>query len=64
MAKDIKDGNPPTLVLGLGWLARNSLLNKNSFVEYWPKMKKWYNWFMETQMSHRNSYVFKWHDSI
>lgn len=51
MAKDVKDGNPPTLMLGLLWLSKNNKLNVENFSSHWPKLEKWYNWFLETQMS-------------
>ena len=39
MKKDIRDGNPPTLILALDYLLRNKLLTKDSFPEkYWQKL--------------------------
>ena len=64
MAKDVKDGNPPTLMLGLLWLSKNNKLNVENFSSHWPKLEKWYNWFLETQMSQKESYIFKWRDSV
>jgi hypothetical protein len=64
MAKDIRDGNPPTLILSLDYLRRKNLLTKESFpVSYWNKLKKWHKWFMDTQKD-SDAYLFKWHDSL
>jgi hypothetical protein len=64
MEKDIKDGNPPTLILALEYLRRNNRLNQAIFPqEYWLKVKKWYNWFLNTQKD-GDIFLFKWHDSI
>jgi hypothetical protein len=50
MEKDIKDGNPPTLILALEYLRRQKKLNSLVLpLEYWNKIKKWYNWFLKTQ---------------
>lgn len=52
MAKDIKDGNPPTLILSLQYLSRKNLLNPNNFEKsYFEKLKKWYNWFFENHQT-------------
>lgn len=32
-------------------------------VEYWNKIKKWYNWFVNTQKD-GDIFLFRWHDSI
>lgn len=65
MAKDVKDGNPPTLLIPLGFLAREDVLKNDNFPEkYWNKLQSWYNWFIDTQMTKPNSYIFRWHDSI
>lgn len=65
MAKDIRDGNPPTLLLALNFLARTNVLNKQNFEEkYWNKLKSWYKWFMRTQTVEEESYIFRWYDSI
>lgn len=64
MAKDIRDGNPPTLILSLDYMRRKNLLTKESFpVQYWNKLKKWHKWFMDTQKD-SDAYLFKWHDSL
>lgn len=64
MEKDIKDGNPPTLILALEYLRRKNRLNQTIFSqEYWLKVKKWYNWFLNTQKD-GDIFLFKWHDSI
>lgn len=31
MMKDVKDGNPPTLLLALNYLARKNVLTKTNF---------------------------------
>ena len=47
MAKDVRDGNPPTLILSLQYLAKKGILNKENFeTEDFNKLKKWYNWFL------------------
>lgn len=64
MNKDIRDGNPPTLLLALDYLNKKSMLNPTIFSQqYWLKLKKWYHWFLETQRDD-NSMLFKWHDSL
>jgi hypothetical protein len=64
MEKDIKDGNPPTLILPLEYLKRVNKLNRVTLpVEYWKKIKRWYNWFISTQKD-EISFLFKWRDSI
>lgn len=64
MEKDIKDGNPPTLILALEHLRRSNKLSKDNFpIEYWNKIKKWYSWFIKTQRDD-DSFLFKWKDSI
>ena len=64
MPKDIKDGNPPTLLLALDYLNKNHLLSKSVFeTEYWARIKKWYHWFLQTQKD-GDALIFKWHDSL
>ncbi len=64
MSKDIRDGNPPTLLLALDYLNKRNLLSKDIFpMEYWNKLKKWYGWFMRTQRD-GEAMLFKWHDSL
>lgn len=64
MTKDIRDGNPPTLLLALDYLNKHSLLQVESFgLEYWEKLTKWYEWFMQTQRD-EEAMLFKWHDSL
>lgn len=65
MTKDVRDGNPPTLLLSLGYLARQKVLTRDNFEEkYWKKLNNWYKWFSETQTAEQGSYIFRWYDSI
>lgn len=65
MAKDVRDANPPTLLLALEYLLSTGYLNSNNFAPgYWEALKSWYNWFLKTQQTTKNSFIFRWHDSI
>ena len=65
MSKDVKDGNPPTLLLSLGYLTKTKKLTEDIFEEeHWEKLLQWYNWFLKTQKTSENSFIFRWHDSI
>ena len=65
MSKDVKDGNPPTLILPLHFLEKHKILSSDIFpLKYYDKLKKWYQWFFDTQQTSEGSFIFKWHDSI
>lgn len=65
MAKDDRDGNPPSLILALDYLLRNNKLSFEQLGEkVWGKLKEYHAWFMKTQMIGDKSYLFKWFDHI
>lgn len=65
MKKDVRDGNPPTLLFSIAYLAKMNYLNRETFQKkYWEKLKSWYKWFQETQTATAGSHIYRWFDSI
>lgn len=63
MNKDIRDGNPPTLILPIEYIIRNKLFTIEEIKAIWNPLKEWYNWYLRTQMQD-SSFLFKWFDHI
>lgn len=65
LVKDDRDGNPPSLVLALGYLLKTRKLTLELLGQQsWNKLKEWHAWYMKTQMVGENTYLFKWFDHI
>jgi hypothetical protein len=63
--KDDRDGNPPSLVLALGYLLKTKRLTLEGLgTESWNQLKEWHAWYMKTQMVGERTYLFKWFDHI
>ena len=64
MNKDIKDGNPPTLILPISYAIRNKLFPPETIkTQLWGELQEWYDWYMRTQQA-KEPYLFKWFDHI